>query len=398
MKSFYKYNLGTFLLAAFSFLSLAPASAQVSTLKMELFNQQVWIKVALQNSNADSLQFVFDSGAAASLLDSAIVARVFPDKHLDRINAMGVGGNAAMKQLNGQSLYLNGLKLDNVNFVVSDLSRLSGRMGRKLDGIIGYDLLKQYVTQIDIDHKSLRIYKDINDITTEKGKPLDFDFSPQFANFPRMKGSFTTQAGQSYSGYFIFDSGAAVTAMLNTPFVNEHQLLTKSGKTTSTKAEGLTNSSDKYTARINSFTFNGETFNDLPISMSQTTAGVSAAKGYVGLIGNQLLFRYNIIFDYKHSAIYLQPNAAHNAPFEFPLHSFTLKTSNGNIYLDNIAPGSPEKEQGLEENAQLISVNGKKDMSITEVRKLLQHEGKITLKVKQTGGEKEFVIPLYPRI
>jgi len=271
-------------------------------------------------------------------------------------------------------------------------------MGRKLDGIIGYDLLKQYVTQIDIEHNTFRIYKDIKDVTTEKGKPLDFKFSPELSFFPRLKGSLTAQNGQSYSGYFIFDSGAGVTAFLNTPFVNEHQLLTQLGKTINLKADGLTNSSDKYIARISSFTFNGDTFNDLPISLSQTTAGVNAMPGYLGLIGNELLFRYNLTFDYAHKAIYLQRNNTFNEAFRFPQYGFTLKLNNGNIYLDNIAPGSPEKEQGLEENAQLISINGKTGLTIVEVRDLLLHPQKITLKVKQTSGEKEFVIDLYPRI
>lgn len=374
------------------------AKAQVSTLKMELYNRQVWIKVALKKANADSLQFIFDSGADASLVDSAVVASVFPNKHLNSIHAMGAGGSATMQRLTGQSVYLNGLELPNVNFVVNNLSRLSARMGRKLDGIIGYDLLKQYVTQIDIDHLNLRIYRDIDDITADKGKPLDFDFGSEFSHFPKLKGSFTAQDGQSYSGNFIFDSGAGVTALLNTPFVNENQLLTRLGKTINLKSDGLTNSSDKYTARINTFTFNGETFKALPISMSQTAAGVSAAKGYAGLIGNQLLFRYNITFDYKHKAVYLQPNNTHSAPFNFPLCAFGLRLSNGNIYIDNIAAGSPEKELGLEENAQLISVNGKKGLPITEIRNLLLHNGKITFKVKQTNGEKEFIIPLYPRI
>jgi hypothetical protein len=391
-------GLSAILLSALLLLLLSSAKGQVTTLRLELYNHQIWIKVGLNGTHADSLSFIFDSGAGTSLLDSAVEARLFPGKHLNQMSATGAGGKSIMKQLTNESLYLNGLKLDNVNFLVSDLGRLTGRMGRKLDGIVGYDLLKKYVTRIDIDHKTLSIYQEIKDVNAEKGKPLVFDFSPEIPFLPRLQCSFTTLAGQTYTGYFIFDSGAGITALLNTPFVNQNELLMHSGKTINLKSEGLTNASDKYSARIVSFSFNGEIFKDLPISMSQTTAGVNAMKGYAGLIGNELLFRYNLTFDYSHKAIYLQPNSHYATPFIFPLHGFTLKAHNGSIYIDNIATGSPEMEMGLEEGSQLISVNGRTGLAIEEIRKLLEHEGKIILMVKQKSGDKQFVIPLYPRI
>gem|GEM_PF-414190 len=393
--NFYKPGLCTLLFSIFFFL---PAKGQVTTLKIELHNNQLWINAGLKGTTTDSLKFLFDSGAATSVLDSAVAAKIFPDGAFKEAKAMGASGNSAARRLENESVYLNGLELDNINFLITDLSRFASRFGRKADGIIGYDLLKKYVTRIDIDHKTLSIYRDIKDINAEKGKPIAFDFGSELKYFPKLMGSFTTQAGQSYSGYFIFDSGAGLTALLNTPFVNENQLLSQSGKVSHLKAEGLTNTSDNYVARITSFSFNGETFKDLPISMSQTTAGVNSMKGYAGLIGNKLLFRYNLIFDYKHKTIYFQPNSYYSSKFEFPLCGFMLKLRDGNIYIDYIMPDSPEEGQGLEAGDQLITVNGKTGLTIEEIRELLKHEGKITLNVKQKSGNKEFVIDLYPRI
>ncbi|MFL9483891.1 aspartyl protease family protein [Chitinophagaceae bacterium LWZ2-11] len=373
--------------------------AQIATFKIEKYYNQVWLKAGLGNNTRDSLLFLFDSGAGTALLDSAVAAKLFPDKHYNQTSAMGASGSASMKLLHNESIYFNQFKLDSVNFLVNDLSRLSATLGRKLDGIIGYNLIKKYVTRIDLDAGTISIYKDIRDVKGSLGKPLTFGFSPEIPFLPRVKCSFTTVTGQTYTGYFFFDSGAGMTAMLNTPFVNANQLLTKAGKTLRLKSEGLTNSSDRYVARVASFNFSGETFKDLPISMTQTTTGVNAMGGeYAGLLGNEFLYRYNLTLDYTHNAIYLQPNKYYADKFDFPLCGFALKTSNGRNYIATVSSESPEYAQGLKEGDEIIKVNGKAGLAIADIRELLKHEGQITLRVKQNTGEKEFVVSLYPRV
>lgn len=380
------------------FFMTASVSAQVASVKLELYNHQVWIKVGLTGRKADSLAFLFDSGAGIGLLDSAVAVDIFKGKDFAQEATTGAGGNSVMKVLYNQSLYIGGIRVDSVNFLVNNLSRLSAAEGRKLDGIVGYDLLKKYVTRIDLDKGTLSLYNDIKDLGAEKGKPLVFEYSPEVGFLPRVKCSFTTQAGQSYSGYFFFDSGAGVPALLNTPFVNSNRLLTSSGKTLRLPSQGMTNSSDRYLARIRDFSFGGYTFKDIPLSMSQTTSGVNAMEGYAGLLGNELLFRYNLTFDYTHDAIYLQPNRYYAMPFDFPYCGFGLKLQDGGVYIAAVASDAPEKGLGLEEGAQVIGVNGRTGLGIAEIRELLKHPGKVTLKVRQQGAEKQIEIPLYPRI
>jgi len=393
----FHYARRILILASIAFFNTS-ASAQVATVKLELYNHQVWLKAGLTGTKTDTLNFLFDSGAGTALLDSTVARKIFKDGKFGQITGIGAGGSTRMQVLDNQSIYLGGLKIDSVKLLVNNLGNLSATVGRKLDGIIGFDLLKKYVTRIDLDQQILTLYKDLQDLKAEKGRPLAFEFSPEISFLPRLKCSFTTLAGKSYSGWFFMDSGAGLTTLLNTPFVNINKLLHTTGKTLQLKTMGMTNASERYLARIKDFSFGGYVFKDVPLSLSQATSGVSAMDGYLGLLGNEFLFRFNMTFDYNHSAIYLQPNKYYTTPFDFPLCGFSVKLGNGKVYVSFIAPDAPEKVQGLAPGDEIVSVNNRNNLSIAEVRELLKHPGKIILKVKQGNAEKTFDIPLYPRI
>ncbi len=277
--------------------SSSTAFAQIASVRLELYNHQVWLKAGLTGTTADTLNFLFDSGAGTALLDSAVARQLFKDGKFGQITGTGAGGSTPMQVLDNQSIYLGGVKVDSVKLLVNNLGNLSATLGRKLDGIIGYDLLKRYVTRVDLDQQTLTLYPDIRDLKEAKGQALAFEFSPEIGFLPRISCSFTTLAGKKYSGWFFLDSGAGLTTLLNTPFVDANKLLTTSGKTLQLKTVGMTSASKRYLARIRDFSFSGYVFKDVPVSMARVTAGVSALEGYAGLLGNEFLFRFNMTFD-----------------------------------------------------------------------------------------------------
>jgi hypothetical protein len=374
------------------------ATAQVATVKLELYNHQVWLKVGLTGPGSDTLNFLFDSGAGAGLLDSAVARRIFRDGHFGDITGTGAGGSTRMQMLENREVFLGGIRVDSVTLLVNNLDNLSSTLGRRLDGIIGYSLLKKFVTRIDLDEGTLSLYKDIGDVKAEKGRPLDFEFSPEIGFLPRVSGRFTTVEGEAFSGWFFMDSGAGLTAMLNTPMVNAHRLLGRVGKTLRLKTVGMTSSSDRYIARIKDFSFGGYVFKDVPLSLSQVTSGVNAMEGYWGLLGNEFLFRFNLTFDYVHNAIYLQPNKYYATPFEFPLCGFAVKLVEGKVCVASIAPDAPEAVQGLATGDVIVGVNGKTDVRIEEVREVLKHPGKVMLQVRRGDVVRVLKVDLFPRV
>src|SRR5690606_21593866 len=103
-----------------------------------------------------------------------------------------------------------------------------------------------------------------------------------------------------------------------------------------------------------------------------------------GNIGNEVLKRFNVVFDYPYSALYLKPNSRFDDPFEHDMSGMSLM-SGGDVYrryfIANIAPGSPADEAGLEINDEILSINLQptREMSISEIDNLLRSQDKRNL-------------------
>ncbi|WP_219126780.1 hypothetical protein [Mucilaginibacter sp. 21P] len=64
-----------------------------------------------------------------------------------------------------------------MNFVLDDLSRLNATVGRKFDGIIGNDILKNYLTVIDFTKRRLLLYPFDQKLDTKGYTEIGFNFS-----------------------------------------------------------------------------------------------------------------------------------------------------------------------------------------------------------------------------
>ena len=60
------------------------------------------------------------------------------------------------------------------------------------------------------------------------------------------------------------------------------------------------------------------------ISISHDKNGVSSYENYLGILGGEVISRFNIILDYSTSTLYLKPNNTFNNSFEFPMSGLEL--------------------------------------------------------------------------
>ena len=268
-----------------------------------------------------------------------------------------------------------------------------------MDGIIGYDVLKHYPLAIDIDRQQLTIYTRHEDLPQQQGTPLSFVFFPQIPFLPEIRASFTASDGKTFSGDYLLDTGAGLTALLNTPYMKTEHLDVPPGKQMTFRTEGVTGVSERSITRITSFTFSGFRFNDLPIQLARTTAGISAMTGVAGLLGNELLYRFNLFFDYPDGTICLTPNGHYHEPMEFPLCGFHLKADRHRLWVAHLVADSPEVAAGMRENGEVLRIDGKLGLSLLQARILLKQTGKVVhLTLRQHGHVSQLAVKLVPRV
>ena len=370
-------------------MGLFEVQAQDVTLPFELYeNKYILIKLPTEK---DSLTFYFDTGATTTLLDKETAGK-FGLKANYQQKVSGAGGEKIYDVVLNQKIFLTKDKsIDGVHFVLEDLSRLKSLLEKPFDGIIGNDIIKNYVTKIDFKKKQIELYKD--SMPEKEGfTGISFNFKnnipiPQFPITVEMDG------GWKFSGDVFFDSGAGLSLLFNAPFVEENFLTYKLGKSFVTDSNNLSNKTKTINTKIKRIKLGSFAFDNVPVALSSDKEGVSSHKEYLGILGSEIINRFDIILDYKDMILYVKPNYLYNNKFEIPVSPIKLKKSENGILISSVVENSEAEKLGLKEGQKIISINGKVTNDIAVYRKMLSQKNKNVV-IKYQDGEEEKKIKL----
>ena len=103
----------------------------------------------------------------------------------------------------------------------------------------------------------------------------------------------------SVTGRFMIDSGSATAVVLNSPFVEQNNLLPPASETTPFQICGIGGDSPTQIGNVSEVRF-GNIKLENPVTMfSQAKNGVLSSTSFSGQIGNALLRRFRVVFDYS---------------------------------------------------------------------------------------------------
>lgn len=310
------------LLTAFLILNgVMGLKAQVAQIPFEFKGAHMFIKV--QTKQSDSLHFIFDTGCTGATIDSATAEKAGVGKENRRtVSVAGSGGSQVYSMALNQSLKLKNAEIKNTNLVLANLNSLSSDIGSRLDGIVGYEILNQYVTQMDFDHKKLLLYDNVKFADTTGYTGIPFEFSKNIL-IPRFPISITLANGETFTGKVMFDTGNAFTLIVSTPFSKYHDFNSKLGDTRITEGRGMNATTQDQLANIKAMSFNGFNFGTMGIRLT-VNEKAEPGDGYLGILGIEVIKHFNVILDYANKKIYLKPNQTfHN--------TFSLEKINGNL-------------------------------------------------------------------
>lgn len=373
-------------------VSLHNLNAQIARIPFELVDDLMYVKVKI-NDNTEENVFVFDTGATADLLDSSI-AKELGLKPNYKQNTTGAGGTKSYDVILSQKLSLNNsISVDNTHLVLSDLSRIIRRSGKKFDGIIGYSLLKDHVTKIDYDSEEILVYNKIQDLTTDGYESISFEFGNGIP-IPQFDINITLRNSETFKGKVFFDSGAGLTMLMNSPFAESNEISNKVKKRLISKSENLHGESTSEKIAIKSMNIGGYQLSEMPINIAHDKNGVSSYKDYLGILGGAVISKFNVILDYNTSTLYLKPNKNFTKPFDFPMSGISLiKTEDGKIIIDRVEKTSTAFKNGIRKGDQLLSVNNDSSGNIQNYRTYLkQEDSSVNLVYSNSKGKQKTTI------
>lgn len=364
------------------------SKAQEIILPFSLYNDKyILLKLPFENQK-DSLVFYFDTGATTTLLDTKIAEKIGLKSNYKH-TVQGTSGKKVYNMVLNQKIYLPNQKtIEGIHFILDDLSRLQNRLGRDFNGIIGNDILKNYLTKIDFQKKQIELYKFDYQLNTSGYTEIPFTFKNNI-HIPQFPISITLKNGEKYKGDILFDSGAGLSLLINTPFKEEHKLLEKIGKKIHSTADNLTDKTQLTTALIQKMEIAGFAFENIPIDLASDTDGMSAYKGYLGILGAEIINRFDIILDYSKLKLYLKTNDLHSKPFKIPVSEIRLSRSEEGIIISDVLANSEASKKGLKSGQKIISINKISTNDIEIYCKMLREPNtKAIIKYLDNGKEK----------
>lgn len=332
------------------------------------------------------LWLILDTGASGSLIDAA-QARSLGLKLEDAFPVTGAAGVVDAFAVSGASIRLPGVELRNQELTALPLDFLASGKGRPVAALLGADVFRRFVVEIDYAAERLRLH-DPARYVPQGGEVLPLTL---IDDQPYVKAQLVLPGGRTVDGDFAVDTGSGFTLMLAAPFAAEGKVVESMARTIGAKAQGVGGEILLSIGRLEGVRL-GRFLIPAPVAvLPQSFGGQVAGHGKAGHIGAGLLRRFRVTFDYPHGRMILEPNAAFGAPDEYDMSGVSLKaegTAFDHIRVARVMDLSPAAEAGLKREDLIVSVDGRPagTMGLAALRGLFRTPGReVRLGIERRG-------------
>ena len=343
-----------------------PQAKYITTIPFQQLSGGIVILKLTLDDFKDTLNFVFDTGSGGISLDSTTCERYQLKKVLSDKIVRGIAGLKNVEFTYGHSIHLKGLTVNNLDFHMNDYELLTSAYGLKIDGIMGYSFLRRYIVSLDYDTLAMQVYTPGRMKYPKWGHLL----KPQFSTLPMQQ--VFVRDNTAVNGRYYFDTGAGLCMLLNDELVQDSSLLKKNRKIFPTQAEGLGGKKDMYVTVVKEVKIGPYRFRNVPSFIFDDEYGVTAYPALNGLVGNDILRRFNITLNYPQQEIFIKPNKHFTDSFDYSYTGLGMYLIDGAVTVTDIMKKSPAEEAGFKDGDVILAVDNNISNNIQTYKALLQ--------------------------
>jgi len=269
------------------------------------------------------------------------------------IRGRGAGEEtSAISMTRVDSLTIGGMTMGDQTFYGVDLSDVERAGGFPFDGLVGYEVFKRFVVEIDYAHGRLTLMRPEIFRYTGNAEPIAFTFNGQI---PQVQGSI-----DGFEGSFTLDTGSRSSLDIMGPFAERHDFIGRyQPKIETITGWGLGGPVHSKVTRARSLKLGHIELNDVVMELPQQTAGYFTDRYRAGNIGGGVMKRFTVIFDYQNKLMWLEPNGWHDEPDRFDRSGMWINLGEAGFEVIDVVVGGPAARAGLQPGDVLVAINGR---------------------------------------
>lgn len=351
-----------------------------------LYRSHLFVPACINNEYQANV--IFDTGGSDLFgIDSVyLLASAWHPQSIGRARTGGAAGGTSVRIIMDlTSLSVGSLKS---NYQIVPIFKLRDVVDCHVDGIWGIKDIEQHPLEINFEHGFLKYYKDGNPLVEGYDKlPIRYQDHRIQVQVEVLVG------GKRIQGWFLLDTGSGASVDFTANTVKQFGLESLPGKRyiKDITQFGIGDKAQESIIEMQSqrIVIGSDTTSNEVISYLPDGAGAFGKRDYVGVIGNGLLSRFNLVIDTAHGFLYLK-RFKEDQPAK-PTYDFDFRnrTDIGKGWIvSSLTRDGDAARAGLQLNDRIIAINGRlvEDYTWEEEYRIDEHP-QITLDVIGTNGE-----------
>lgn len=380
------FSLVTFFITGFCTIAgaqknkIVPSSNLITRFPFTMLSGGIIIIHVRLGNFPDTLNFILDTGSGGVSLDSMTVNYFHLPVTPSERRLRGIGSIRKISYVINQTLHLPGLDVEHLDIHINNYELLTSVYGLKIDGIVGFSFLRRYIVKINYDNNMVEVWNP----GTIKYPRRGYLLRPVINGIPVFHASVAD--GNISLSNFYFDTGAGLCLLMSEDFERDSSILQKGKKIILTQAEGLGGKTPMKLTTVKEIRIGKYKFKKVPAHIFKDEYNVTAYPSLGGLIGNDILRRFNLVINYGEGEIHLKPNTHFKETFDYSYTGLGIYYVEGQCIIEDVLEKSPGEKAGLMPGDVILGINNNIRSNIQTYKSLLQNTGgKLKILISRNG-------------
>lgn len=334
----------------------------------ELYGGLIVVKASVGKSN-DTLNFILDTGSGNISIDSTAAEKCGLQIHKSNDSVSGIGGQRRVSRIFNEQLRFPGLTVDSLNFNVNHYEGLTASFGIRIDGLIGFSFINRYILDVNFDSSKITVFSRGDMPYPRKG----FTWSYQLAYLAST--SLYVRDKRSITSQYYIDTGGGLCMLFTEEFLRDSGLFNSRKRPVHTQVDGMAGKTDVRLTTVREMRLGPYKFRNVPCYLYHDKENALGYPSATGLIGNDILRRFNWILNYSKKEMHLVPNKSFYEEFDYAYTGLGIYQVDSTIMITDVIANSPGERAGLQVGDVIFAVDNvlSTGVNVAQIKAALQN-------------------------